>query len=47
MAYYKVVVKNLREVIPKNIKRIVLEVAVQNIEFEIFQASHSDPKQVK
>jgi hypothetical protein len=47
LAYYKVVVKNLRELIPKNIKRSLLEVTVQNIEFEIFQASHSDNKLVK
>ncbi len=47
LAYYKVVVKNLREVIPKNVKRTVLEKAIKNIEFEIFQASHSNPEKVK
>lgn len=47
LAYYKVVVKNLREVIPKNIKRTVLEAGIKNIEYEIFQASHNEPEKVK
>lgn len=46
-AYHKVVVKNLREVIPKNIKRIVLEQGIKNVEFEVFQASHSSPQDIK
>ena len=33
LSYYKVVVKNLREVIPKNVKRLVLEIAIKDIEF--------------
>ena len=41
------VVKNLRELIPKNIKRTILENAVKDIEYEIFQTSNSDTKTVK
>ena len=33
LAYHRVVIKNLRELIPKNIKRIVVEDGTKSIEF--------------
>ena len=36
-AYYKIVVKNLRDLIPKNIKLMLIYDATKKIEFEIFQ----------
>ena len=36
-AYYKVVVINLRDLIPKNIKYLLLMEANKKIEFEVFQ----------
>jgi hypothetical protein len=40
--YYKVTVKNLRDLIPRNIKYFILDRAVKNIEFELFQACLGD-----
>lgn len=36
-SYYKVVVKNLRDLIPKNIKYYLIQEATRKMEFEIFQ----------
>ena len=36
-AYYRVVVNNLRDTIPKNIKYFLIHEATKKIEFEIFQ----------
>lgn len=40
--YYKLTVKNLREIIPKNIRAILYERLQREIEFEIFQACLGD-----
>jgi hypothetical protein len=38
VSYFKVVVKNLRDVIPKNIKFLLFIEASKKLEFEIFQS---------
>lgn len=45
--YYKVTVKNLRDLIPRNIKYFILDKAVKNIEFELFQACLGDREKIK
>ena len=36
-AYYRVIVKNLRDIIPKNINLFLIHEATKKIEFELFQ----------
>lgn len=45
--YYKITVKNLREVIPKNIRATLIERLQKEIEFEIFQACLGEKDQVQ
>lgn len=45
--YYKLTVKNLRDTVPKNIKYFILDQAVKNIEFELFQACLGDREKTK
>jgi hypothetical protein len=45
--YYKITVKNLREVVPKNIRSILVERLQKEIEFEIFQACLGEKEQVQ
>lgn len=35
--YYKLTVKNLRDLIPKNVKYLILQESIKTIEFELFQ----------
>jgi hypothetical protein len=45
--YYKITLKNLRELIPKNIRSILIEKLQKEIEFEIFQACMGEKEQLQ
>jgi predicted metallo-beta-lactamase superfamily hydrolase len=45
--YYKITVKNLREVVPKNIRSILIERLLRDIEYEIFQSCLGEKEQVQ